>query len=113
MDIPDPNEIIEGIKQGYAAFKSMRDFIPKLPTPKDREEATKAADDAELALKLANATIALKFNYPLCQRHFPPGIRLSIGHPDDDPYSEQFRCQECGHEWPGKEPPPEEMTMNG
>lgn len=104
MDISDA---VEKIGATLSALKTLKSFIKKLPKNEDRESAEKAMKLAEENLKLAEADIAAKLEYPLCKRHWPPEIMVSIGYSEDDPYREDFRCRdpECDGEYPGKEPP--------
>jgi hypothetical protein len=73
--------------------KAYKEWTSKLPdnTPA-KQEATKDLAHVEEALQLAKVELAKGFNYPLCQRHFPPGIKLDIR----ENKFPRWKCSTCG-----------------
>jgi hypothetical protein len=70
----------------------LKHILSTLPDSAMKTEAAKDLRHADEALNLANAKLAKVMGYPLCARHFPPGIMLDIRE-DNFP---RWKCPECG-----------------
>ncbi len=79
-------ELIATFGTLITVFKQARDLVPS-NNPK-RDELTRALENAEQQIKLAQADAARKLGYEICRCEFPPQIMLRMG---DD-----FVCKNCG-----------------
>lgn len=79
------------------ARKIYTELASKLSGEAEKAEANKNLREADESLQLAKAEIAKGFDFPLCKRHFPPGIRLSLGWRDG---REHWQCSTCSDTWP-------------
>src|SRR6266481_5058574 len=77
---------IESAHSALIFLKSLKDLLPK---GRKRDEAEQLIQQAEAALKRADARIALDMGFPLCRRCWPPEIMLIA---EDTVY----RCRRCG-----------------
>ena len=75
-----------------SASKILRDWTTEMPETPAKQEAVKDLHYADECLKLAKGQIAESLGFPLCRKHFPPGIMLKIG-------EGSFQCDTCtGHQ---------------
>ena len=92
----DIDALTKGVGLFSSALSALKQVIDLLPDNPRKTDAAAALERAEREFKVAEAEAAGKLGYPLCRRHFPPGIMLLAeqeGH---------YKCQECGYE---KKPP--------
>lgn len=87
MDIDSLSKGIGLVSGTIKTLNLIKDLIPSGSEKHDVEQKLKKAEND---LKIAEAEIAKGFNYPLCQRHFPPGILLEI-----TPF--ESKCNICGN----------------
>lgn len=91
---------MEGVKVGLSLFGQALGLVKQtndlLPDSKDKEAIEKTLEEADKAVKLAEAQIAQVLCYKLCKCTFPPQIMLSNGYKEVD-YSQQeeFICPLC------------------
>ena len=74
-----------------STFKALKDLLPSGP---NREEAERLIALAEKEMRIADAKAARAFGYPICKRHYPPGIMVEKS-------GNKRECLECGQ---GPEP---------
>jgi hypothetical protein len=90
------------IDTARAAFVAVRDVRAWLPWKRRQQEAAvrEAIDNAERALRLAEAQIAQELQYELCRCQFPPTPMLEVGHLDLPGLTGDrrpvYRCPACG-----------------
>lgn len=92
----DPTELssyANAVKSALDILKSAKDLIPK---GKDKDAITHKIEEAEQALKRADAKLAKELGYTLCECTFPPQIMLW------QEKRQLFVCQnaECGRTLP-------------
>lgn len=90
MDCNDPTAWSSGLSllnNALGALKAAKDLLPNTAKKRDVEDAV---NEAEKALKLAEAKIAADLNYELCRCTFPPQIMLEK--PGENP-----TCSLCGN----------------
>jgi hypothetical protein len=99
----EPAGTIAALNLGLKLLEKMseiyRQWTKSLPPGKDKIQAEKSVSQTDEALGIAKAEIAKAFQYPLCKRHFPPGIMLSVGWDRD---RQRWKCSVCSDEWPPK-----------
>jgi len=87
---------IEALAKGVGLFSSalsaLKQVIDLLPDNSRKTDAAATLERAEREFKVAEAETAGKLGYPLCRRHFPPGIMLLTEQ------EEHYKCRECGYE---------------
>jgi hypothetical protein len=106
------DHFVEQVMGGFAALKSgvdtlrgvlglYRDIRAALPADK-QEAVTKALNEAEKNLQMAEAEFARGFGYRLCRCKFPPTPMLLVGHrpspfkhPRVDPSPPDLPVHEC------------------
>ena len=90
MDIESLKGALELAGRGIGLWKQAKDLIPQGP---ERIAAEKAIEEAELALKTAEAKAAQAMGYELCRCTWPPQICLRKDGKD-------HICPKCGyHAW--------------
>lgn len=99
MDFVDLQGWAHGAK---TAFEALKTGVSLLPSGKERDQAERALERAEEALKLSDYKLAKELGYRLCTCTFPPQIML---------WRESENAlvcpnQECGRRIEHKEPPP-------
>lgn len=104
-------EWIQAISSAVGAWPVVKSALELIPNKERRDDAMKAAQQAEQAYKLLQAQTAKSLEYPICKAHWPPEIMLSKGNLFD-PYTEQFECPLCKSLWPGRDPS-DDLAMNG
>jgi hypothetical protein len=65
-----------------------------------KQAATKDLAQADETMQLARVELAKGLGYFLCQRHFPPGIKIDIR----EDISPRWKCDTCGDITPHKQP---------
>ena len=108
-------EAMESVKMGLSLFghaiglvKQTKDLLPE---SQDKEAIGKSLEEADKAVKMAEAQIAQALGYHLCKCTFPPQIMLSKGYKEVN-YSQQeeFVCPLCNKSSipppPPDQPPP-------
>lgn len=86
----DPVHAAEWVAAGRLALDLVRTTSALLPKGRDRDAIGKSLDEADRALALASAKMALDLGYPLCRCVFPPRPMLWENARD------AFVCQEPG-----------------
>ena len=84
------NTALMVIEQCTAILKAWAAQVPDDPTKQDLSDALESADES---LRLAKSEIAQGYDYPLCLRHFPPGIMVKI---QSDGELLWWKCSDCG-----------------
>jgi hypothetical protein len=111
----EPLSGLQALSTGLAVYERLsrqwREWFGKQPDTPAKQEAVKELEKAEDALELAKLELAKGFKYPLCQRHFPPGIKLDIR---EDIFP-KWQCSTCGditpHKGPEKKSSPRESWV--
>jgi hypothetical protein len=92
----EPMSTIAGINAvlsvGDKLMKLYREMFRKLPESAAKTEAGNDLKQAEDALQLAKLDLAKSFDFPLCKRHFPPGIKVDVREGEFP----KWKCQTCG-----------------
>ena len=100
----EPTQILTAINAALTVYEKIKglfkDLIGQLPEGSAKQEATKDLEHATEALQLARVELAKGFDFQLCKRHFPPGIKLDIR---EDPFP-RWKCSTCGDITPKKSP---------
>jgi hypothetical protein len=98
----EPTQAITALASAFGLIEKARtlykDLMGRLPDNAAKEEATKDLQQADEAMQLARVELAKALGYPLCQRHFPPGIKLDIR---EDQFP-RWKCLDCGDISPRK-----------
>jgi len=88
-------EFLGAVKEGLASLATVvgiyKQIKDSLPEGSKKDEIDEALAKAERELKVAESQIAKGLGYPLCKKHFPPGIMLSAD-------ERNWKCSECGNE---------------
>jgi hypothetical protein len=66
---------MEGIRGALGIWKDIREAVPEA----QREAVTRALEQSERQLQVAEAQIATGLGYPLCHCAFPPSPMLTVG----------------------------------
>ena len=91
-------ELISAIQLGREAFSFTKDLIKEtVPESQQKRIAMEKVEEAEKALKLAEAKVAQELKYHLCRCTFPPQIMLDISQRGSDPLFECPRCKRTEH----------------
>jgi hypothetical protein len=85
----DPNDIKSWAEAASATFTAVKSAIGLLPSGKKREEAERLLADAEREQKKAEAALAQKLGFELCEYCWPPEIVLI------SPESQRSECRHC------------------
>ena len=72
-----------------AVFAALKSAISLLPSGKKREEAERLLAEAEKEQKQAEAALALKLGFRLCEYCWPPEIVLT------SPETRRLECRHC------------------
>jgi hypothetical protein len=67
---------MEGIRSAFGIWKDIRGALPE---GSKRDEVTRALEQSERQLQIAEAQIAKGLGYSLCQCEFPPTPMLTVG----------------------------------
>jgi hypothetical protein len=86
----DPNTIKSWAEAATATIGALRSIISILPSGKRREEAERLLAEAEREQKKAEAVLAQRLGFQICQFCWPPEIMVNS---KDDGF---LRCQHCG-----------------
>jgi hypothetical protein len=86
----DPNTIKCWAEAATATIGALRSIIGALPSGKKREEAERLLAEAEREQKKAEAALAQRLGFQICQFCWPPEIMVFS---KDDGY---LHCQHCG-----------------
>ena len=93
----EPLAVLAAFTAAFTAYeklsKFIRDWTTKLPDTPAKQAAVKDLEHAEEALQLAKIELAKGFGFPICKRHFPPGVLLDIR---EDVFP-KWKCSTCGH----------------
>lgn len=81
-------QAVNAIKELVDLFKSAKEL---LPSGADRSKIEQAINEAERKLAMAEAEVAKKLEYDLCQCTFPPQIMLFKAKDN------KTECPACGH----------------
>lgn len=99
----EPTQVLTAVNTAFSLYEKARgllkDLTRKLPDGASKQEANKDLVQADEAMQLARVELAKGLGFPLCQRHFPPGIKLDIRE-DSIPC---WKCSECGDISPHKQ----------
>ena len=93
--IPDPATIKSWAAAASATFKVIKEAIGLLPSGKNRDEAERLLVEAERQQKQAEAALAMKLGFDLCEYCWPPEIVLA------SPETRRAECRNC-HRTPSK-----------
>lgn len=100
----EPTQILTSINTALTVYEKIKglfkDVASQLPESPAKQAATKDLEHASEALQLARVELAKGFDFPLCHRHFPPGIKLDIR---EDQF-QRWKCSTCGDIMPKKSP---------
>ena len=92
----EPTQVFATVNAAFTLYEKakglFKDLAGKLPDSPTKHEATKDLAQADETLQLARVELAKGFDFPLCQRHFPPGIKLDIR---EDTFP-RWKCSVCG-----------------
>jgi hypothetical protein len=101
--MPDLTSITEGIalfKSGMdgirSAFGIWKDIRATLPEGSRRDEVTRALEQSERQLQIAEAQIAKGLGYTLCECEFLPTPMLTVGWIERGGNRAVHRCPKCG-----------------
>ena len=98
----DASDALDLVRIGNGLVQFLRGLHGFLPDSKEATEFGAAIDKVEAEWKRGQAELAKALGYPLCRRHWPPGIML-LDHYDK--YSDVVhKCQDCGET--DEAPPP-------
>lgn len=86
----DPNTVKSWSEAVAATVGALRSIIITLPSGKKRKEAERLLAEAEREQKKAEAVLAQRLGFQLCQHCWPPEIMLTSK--DDG----NLRCRHCG-----------------
>lgn len=86
----DPATIKSWAKVATASLTFLRSVIDLLPPGKKREEAEQLLAEAEREQKKAEAMLAQRLGFQICQHCWPPEIMVSS---KEDGF---LRCRNCG-----------------
>jgi len=95
----DIDSLAKGVGLFSSALSALKQALALLPNSPRKADAEVALKRSEEQFKLAEAMVATKLNYPICRRHFPPGVML-LKHDD------VWECRECHQEEDHGLPPP-------
>jgi hypothetical protein len=86
-----------GLDSARAAFGLWRDIRQSVPAHQ-QEEVSRALEQSERQLQIAEAQIAAGLGYPLCRCVFPPTIMLAVGWQEagKNPARPVHQCPLCG-----------------
>jgi hypothetical protein len=98
LDLEKIQVLITAAKSLVGLGKDVKDFIPD---GKKKQEFEQSLSAVAKAADLSDAQIAAILGFPLCRRHFPPGICVSLGIRDG---AEEFECQKCHVVYPPPTP---------
>jgi hypothetical protein len=73
MDIDSFAKAMASIGVSLAALKP---YIDLIPNPQKKKEAKAELEKLEEGFKLAQVGKAKELGYPICERHWPPGIMV-------------------------------------
>ena len=85
----DPNIIKSWAEAAGATFTAIKSAIGLLPSGKKRDEAERFLADAEREHKKAEAGLAQKLGFELCEYCWPPEIVLAL------PETGKLGCRNC------------------
>jgi hypothetical protein len=98
----EPTQAIAALTSAFGLIEKARtlykDLMGRLPDNAAKAEATKDLQQADEAMQLARVELAKALGYPLCQRHFPPGIKIDVR---EDQFP-RWKCSDCGDVSPRK-----------
>ena len=98
----EPTQVLTAFNAALTFFEKgkglLKDLTGKLPDGPEKIEAAHDLAQSEEAMQLARVEVARGFKFPLCHRHFPPGIMLDIR---EDNFS-RWKCSTCGDITPKK-----------
>jgi hypothetical protein len=86
----NPNTIKSWAEAATATITALRSVISSLPSGKKRAEAERLLAEAEREQKKAEALLAQRLGFQICQHCWPPEIMVSS---KDDGF---LRCRHCG-----------------
>lgn len=86
----DPTSIKSWAEAVGATFSAIRAVINSLPSGKKREEAERLLGDAERQQKKAEASLAHRLGFQICQDCWPPEIMVFS---KEDGF---LHCRHCG-----------------
>ena len=86
----DPTTIKSWAEAATATCTFLRSVISLLPSGKKREEAERLVAEAEQEQKKAEAMLAQRLGFQICQHCWPPEIMVSS---KEDGF---LRCRNCG-----------------
>jgi hypothetical protein len=101
-DLPSLSEGIALFKSGMEGIRTAlgiwRDIRGAIPDASQREEVTRALEESEQQLRIAEAQIAKGLGYTLCECEFPPTPMLTVGWIERPAESARavHRCPKCG-----------------
>ena len=103
----DVNDVSEVVRIGNGLVQFAKGLRGALGDSSEVVELDKAIDKIEAEWRRGQAELAKALGYPLCRRHWPPGIMV-FDHYDEDS-DLVHKCQDCGEtdERPSSEPLPE------
>lgn len=99
----EPTQVLTAVNSAFTLYEKakglLKDMTRKLPDDSNKQEVTKDLAQADEAMQLARIEFAKGLGFPLCQRHFPPGIKLDIR---EDSFP-RWKCSVCGDVSPHKQ----------
>lgn len=93
----DANTVKSWVEAATAAIGALKSIIQSLPSGKNREDAERLMAEVEREQKKAEASLAQRLGFELCERCWPPEIILVSS-------DGTFRCRRCG------QPPRQKVT---
>jgi hypothetical protein len=85
-----------GLESARTAFGLWKDLRGTLPEGSKRDEVTRALEQSEQQLQIAEAQIAKGLGYTLCECDFPPTPMLTVGWIERGGNRAVHRCPRCG-----------------